>query len=349
MRRRAGPTFPVVTTAALSVLLAGCEGVQSALDPAGHQSGRIAGLWWLFLGVLAAVYLLVLAGLLIAAARPRRRGRLPDGPAYANVFAKEKPIERRLTRGLTAWAVGTGIIILTLTGLSYAVDRDVLSLTDRAELEIEVTAKQWWWQVKYNDPVPRRSFETANEIRLPVGVPVRVVLKSQDVIHSFWVPNLHGKTDLIPGRVNKTTLVAEREGRFRGQCAEFCGFQHANMALDVVAMPRDAFDAWRAAQLAPAPPPGDELQEQGRQVFLSSACVMCHTIHGTSAASRVGPDLTHVAGRLSLAAGTLPYGKGNLAGWIADPQRIKPGTQMPITGLSPDQLQSVVAYLDSLK
>jgi cytochrome c oxidase subunit 2 len=151
------------------------------------------------------------------------------------------------------------------------------------------------------------------------------------------------------GRANETTLVADREGRFRGQCAEFCGFQHANMALDVVAMPRDRFDAWRAAQLAPAPPPGDELQERGRQVFLSSACVMCHTIHGTSAASRVGPDLTHVAGRLSLAAGTLPYGKGNLAGWIADPQRIKPGTQMPITDLSPDQLQSVVAYLDSLK
>ncbi|MBP2310600.1 cytochrome c oxidase subunit II [Azospirillum melinis] len=345
MKRAGGLATAALTAAALTVLLTGCEGVQSALDPAGHQAGRIAGLWWLFLGVLTVIYLLVLAGLLIAAIRPRRRGRLHQGPA----FAKEPPIERRLTRGLTAWAVGTGVIILTLTGLSYAVDRDVLGLTGRAELEIEVTAKQWWWQVKYNDPVPSRSFETANEIRLPVGVPVRVVLKSQDVIHSFWVPNLHGKTDLIPGRVNETTLTADREGRFRGQCAEFCGFQHANMALDVLAMPRDRFDAWRAAQLSSAPAPGDALQEQGRQVFLSSACVMCHTIHGTSAASRVGPDLTHVAGRLSLAAGTLPYNKGNLAGWIADPQRIKPGTRMPVTGLSPDQLQGVVAYLDSLK
>ncbi|PWC36095.1 cytochrome c oxidase subunit II [Azospirillum sp. TSO35-2] len=330
---------------ALCLALPGCQGVQSALDPAGHQAGRIAGLWWLFLGVLAVVYLVVLAGLLIAASRPRRRGVLPNGPS----FAREERIERRLTGGLTAWAVGTGAIILTLTGLSYAVDRDILGLTDKAELEIEVTAKQWWWQVKYNDPVPSRSFETANEIRLPVGVPVRIVLKSQDVIHSFWVPNLHGKTDLIPGRVNETTLVADREGRFRGQCAEFCGFQHANMALDVVAMPRDRFDAWRESQLSPAAAPADDLARQGQQVFLSAACVMCHTIHGTTAASRVGPDLTHVASRPSLAAGTLPYSKGNLAGWIADPQRIKPGNQMPITSLSPDQLQGVVAYLDSLK
>ena len=211
MRTAAG-----LTAGTLSVLLTGCEGVQSALAPAGHQSGRIAGLWWLFLAVLTVIYLLVLVGLLVAASRPRRRGRLPQGPAVS----KEPRIERRLTRGLTAWAVGTGIIILTLTGLSYAVDRDVLSLTDRAELEIEVTAKQWWWQVKYNDPIASRSFETANEIRLPVGVPVRVVLKAQDVIHSFWVPNLHGKTDLIPGRVNETTLLADRERRIRGQCAE---------------------------------------------------------------------------------------------------------------------------------
>jgi len=329
--------------------LAGCErvrhGVQSALDPAGHQAGRIADLWWLFLAVLAAVYALVLILLLVAAFRPRRRGRVPVGSA----FPQEAPTERRLTRVLVAWAVGTTAIILTLTGFSYAVDRDILSLGHRAELTVEITAKQWWWQVKYDDPVPNRSFETANEIRLPVGVPVRVILKAQDVIHSFWVPNLHGKTDLIPGRVNETVIVANREGRFRGQCAEFCGFQHANMALDVVAVPRAEFDAWRESQLAPAVAPSDEQSQEGQRVFLTSACVMCHTIRGTTAASRVGPDLTHIATRPSLAAGTLPYSKGNLAGWIADPQRIKPGSQMPVTGLSADQLQSVLAYLDGLK
>ncbi len=325
--------------------LSACQGFQSALDPAGHQSGRIAGLWWLFLAVLATVYAVVLVLLLVAAFRSRRRRRLPPGPA----FRPEEPTERRLTRGLTAWAVGTAVIVLTLTGFSYAVDRDILALGHRAELTIEVTAKQWWWQVKYDDPVPNRSFETANEIRLPVGVPVRVVLKSQDVIHSFWVPNLHGKTDLIPGRVNETVIVADREGRYRGQCAEFCGFQHANMALDVVAMPRDRFDAWRESQLAPAVAPSDDQSREGQRVFLTSACIMCHTVRGTTAASRVGPDLTHVAARPSLAAGTLPYSKGNLAGWIADPQRIKPGSQMPVVDLSADQLQSVLAYLDGLK
>jgi len=326
MRRAAWVAFVV------AVLLGGCQGVQSALDPAGDQAGGIAGLFWLFLGVLGAIYLLVLV--LLAGALLGLRQRAAT--------------EWRLSGLLTLWAGGTAVIILGLTAFSYATDARITRAGDDAELTVEVTAKQFWWQVKYVDPQPSRSFETANEVFLPVGVPVRFILKSQDVIHSFWIPNLHGKTDLIPGRVNETEIVARRAGVYRGQCAEFCGFQHAHMALDAVALPAAEFDAWRESRLKSAPTPEDEVLKEGMRVFLTSACVMCHTIRGTSASSRVGPDLTHVAGRRTLAAGTLPYSRGNLGGWITNPQSIKPGSQMPDIRLEPDQLQALLAYLDSL-
>jgi cytochrome c oxidase subunit 2 len=325
-------SFRLLGLAMAPVLLGGCQGVQSALDPAGDQADRIAGLFWLFLGVLGAVYLLVLVLLLAALLGLRQRAAT----------------EGRLTKLLTLWAGGTAVIILGLTAFSYATDARITRLADDAELTIEVTAKQFWWQVKYVDPQPSRSFETANEVFLPVGVPVRFILKSQDVIHSFWIPNLHGKTDLIPGRVNETSIIARRAGVYRGQCAEFCGFQHAHMALDAVALPAPEFEAWRESRLKPAPTPEDPVGQEGMQVFLTSPCVMCHTIRGTSASSRVGPDLTHVAGRRTIAAGTLPYSRGNLGGWITNPQSIKPGSQMPDIQLEPDRLQALLAYLDSL-
>jgi cytochrome c oxidase subunit 2 len=262
---------------------------------------------------------------------------------------RQAATERRLTGLLIAWAGGTAIIILGLTAFSYATDARITRLGDDTELTIEVTAKQFWWQVKYVDSQPSRSFETANEVYLPVGVPVRFILKSQDVIHSFWIPNLHGKTDLIPGRVNETSIIARRPGMYRGQCAEFCGFQHAHMALDAVALSAPEFDAWRESRLKPAPTPEDQLGKESLQVFLTSPCVMCHTIRGTSASSRVGPDLTHVGGRRTIAAGTLPYSRGNLGGWIANPQSIKPGSQMPDIRLEPDRFQALLAYLDSLR
>jgi len=329
MRRLSRPGVVVAL-----VLLGGCQGVQSALDPAGDQAGRIAGLFWLFLGVLGAIYLLVLILLVGALLGLRQRAAT----------------ERTLTGLLTAWTGGTAVIILGLTAFSYGTDARITRLGDDAELTIEVTAKQFWWQVKYVDPQPSRSFETANEVYLPVGVPVRFILKSQDVIHSFWIPNLHGKTDLIPGRVNETSITARRAGVYRGQCAEFCGFQHAHMALDAVAVPAAEFESWRESRLkpAPTPTPEDQLRSEGMQVFLTSPCVMCHTIRGTSASSRVGPDLTHVAGRRTIAAGALPYSRGILGGWIVNPQSIKPGSQMPDIQLEPDQLQALLAYLDSL-
>ena len=205
-----------------------------------------------------------------------------------------------------------------------------------------MTGHQWWWEVNYENPVASRSFTTANEIHIPVGQPVVLKLTSQDVIHSFWVPNLHGKKDLIPGHASMTWLQADKPGTFRGQCAEFCGHQHAHMAFTVVAEPPEQFYAWYDGQTRPAVQPAGESQQRGRQVFLSSACVMCHTIQGTPAGATVGPNLTHVAG-------TLANNRGNLGGWVADSQEIKPGNHMPPNILRAEDLQSLLDYLESLK
>ena len=169
------------------------------------------------------------------------------------------------------------------------------------------------------------------------------------MIHSFWVPNLHGKTDLIPGRQTLTWVKADRPGTYRGQCAEFCGHQHAHMAFTVVAEPPEQFKAWYEAQLKPAAQPSTPAQARGQQVFLSSPCIMCHRVQGTDAGGRVGPDLTHVASRSHLAAGTLANTRGHLAGWVLDPQKIKPGTRMPPNNLEPADLQALLDYLQSLK
>jgi cytochrome c oxidase subunit 2 len=190
---------------------------------------------------------------------------------------------------------------------------------------------------------------TANEIHVPVGRPVAIDLKSRDVIHSFWVPNLHGKMDAIPGRVTNTWLQADSPGVWRGQCAEFCGLQHAHMALTVVAHPAHEFEQWLSAQREPATQPTEEIALRGQQVFLSGPCMMCHTIRGTPALSAFGPDLTHVASRRTLAAGTIPNTRGHLAGWILDPQVIKPGTRMPPTALGSEDLQALLAYLERLR
>jgi cytochrome c oxidase subunit 2 len=172
---------------------------------------------------------------------------------------------------------------------------------------------------------------------------------ASDVIHSFWVPNLGGKIDLIPGRTNLRRLRASRAGTYRGQCAEFCGLQHAHMALTVVAEPLESFEAWRRAQRQPAREPTEAAPRQGRDVFLSLPCALCHSIRGTTAGGRVGPDLTHLKSRLTLAAGTLPNTRGHLAAWILDPQSVKPGDHMPMNGLSADEIQSVLSFLDTLQ
>jgi cytochrome c oxidase subunit 2 len=197
--------------------------------------------------------------------------------------------------------------------------------------------------------VPSLRVTTANEIHIPVGRPVRFNLFSNDVIHSLWIPNLQGKIDLVPGRLNELWLRADRPGVFRGQCAEFCGLQHAKMALVVVAESSDDFERWLAGNRAPAPAPVTPEQQRGKDVVERGPCAMCHNITGTLAGGRSAPDLTHVASRSTIGAGSVPNTRGYLAGWIADPQHIKPGNRMPSPGLRDEELQAVLAYLETLK
>lgn len=212
---------------------------------------------------------------------------------------------------------------------------------------IEVTGHQWWWEVRYSSEEPSRVFTTANEIHIPVGQSVEVKLVSADVIHSFWVPALAGKTDLIPGQTNVMQLEASRAGVFRGQCAEFCGTQHANMAFYVVASEPARFQAWWDKQLQGAPPPKSEEVKLGQTTFIQK-CGLCHTVRGTRAGGIVGPDLSHLMQRRSIAAGTLPNNTGHLAAWIADPQDPKPGNFMPRPDISAAELQRILAYLQTL-
>ncbi len=222
-------------------------------------------------------------------------------------------------------------------------------LADPDHVNIKVTGQQWWWDVEYESTLASQRLQTANEIHIPTGKPVLLKLQSTDVIHSFWVPNLGGKKDLIPGHQTELWIQADREGIFRGQCAEFCGHQHAHMALLVIAESPAKYAAWLDAQRRPAAEPDDPMAKRGRDVFLSGPCVMCHSVRGTGAGGHTAPDLTHLGSRLTLAAGTVPNTPGHLAGWITDAQGIKPGNRMPTIGIGGEDLQALLQYLQALK
>jgi cytochrome c oxidase subunit II len=256
-----------------------------------------------------------------------------------------------MTRGVSIATALTVVILLLFFVADLSVGRTLRPPLDRGPLVVKLTGHQWWWEVEYPDTVPALRLADANELHIPAGRPVLVELASRDVIHSFWVPNLGGKKDMIPRYTDSLWFQADTPGVYRSQCAEFCGFQHAKMALHVVAHPPAEFARWLVQSRQPPPPPPatDTLALRGREVFLSGPCVMCHAVQGTPAGSRVGPDLTHLASRRTLAAGTLPNTKGNLAAWILDPQSIKPGTNMPANSLSPSDLEALLAYLQTLK
>jgi cytochrome c oxidase subunit 2 len=241
---------------------------------------------------------------------------------------------------------GTVLVVVGLTFASYLVTRPI-SASAGPPLVIHLRGLQWWWQVAYPAEGEAGGFITANELHLPLGRPVRLELSAEDVIHSFWVPNLAGKQDMIPGRGNSLTFTPEAPGVYRAQCAEFCGLQHARMALLVVVEPPEEFARWRAAQAAPVA--AEALIAEGRAVFEQQPCGACHTVRGTVAAGVTGPDLTHLASRGTLVAGLLPMTRGALAAWIADPQTLKPGSNMPLVPLSADELQAVTAWLASLQ
>jgi cytochrome c oxidase subunit 2 len=329
------------------VLLGAGAGGHSALEPAGPQAARIESLYWLFFWVCAVVWVLVMIFLLLPVLRRPRRALV--GSEDEPVIHPEPAAEKRRQVVVTSLVFVTAFILFVLLVGDMVTGRGIHTIPDPNPLTITITGHQWWWEAKYNDPLPSNIVQTANEIHIPVGRPVKFALVSNDVIHSFWVPSLHGKKDLVPGHPISTWLQADKAGEYWGQCAEFCGHQHANMRLLVVAEPEEQFQAWLAAARASAPAPVYEEQKRGQQVFLSTTCVMCHTINGTTAGARVGPDLTHVASRRILAAGTIPNTKGHLAGWIVDPQKIKPGTKMPQNPLRPDQLRDLLEYLQTLK
>jgi cytochrome c oxidase subunit 2 len=328
---------------ALALAASGCASLQSALAPAGPQAARIASLWWLLLAVCALVLVAVIAVMVMAVGRAVTIG-LPAAP---------RPVDPAEDRTALRWVVAATVVtVLVLGGLLWASVRTgaaVAALSAPDAPTVELVGHRWWWEVRYPDREPSRLAVSANEIHLPVGRPVRVRTISRDVIHSFWAPNLHGKRDLIPGYPGEIWIQADRPGHFPAQCAEFCGVQHAHMRLVVVAEAADRFDAWLARQREPAREPGDERARHGQQVFLAGACPACHTIRGTTAAGTPGPDLTHVGGRLTLGAGTLPNTAGHLGGWIVNPQGVKPGSLMPATSLPGEDLTALVSYLGSLR
>jgi cytochrome c oxidase subunit 2 len=310
--------------------------IQSALDSAGVQAARIESLWWLMFWVCSGVFVLVAAAVFLAV----RRGRSSDG---------SRPTERHLFIGVTAATATTIVILFGLLYASVATGRAIGAPPPGNALTVRVVGHQWWWELEYLDSDPSLRVTAANELALPVGRPVILRLSSSDVIHSFWIPNLHGKIDLVPGRENRTWLQADTPGVFRGQCAEYCGLQHAHMALTVLARPADEFDRWLTAQRRSAPPPTTPEQARGLNVVEHGSCGLCHTVRGTRAGARMGPDLTHFGTRSTIGAGTAPNTRGHLADWLVNPQRLKPGNRMPPTGLSPQDLQGVLAYLESLR
>jgi cytochrome c oxidase subunit 2 len=313
---------------------------QSVLHPAGPDAAIITQLSWiLFIGGTV-----LFVGVMVLAALSLRRGQ-PVRPLY--------------------WIVGGGVLlplVLLSALLVFGTWRTVQLSQPSSQhaLKIAVIGHMWWWEVRYNRPDGGEDVVLANEIRLPVGQPVYLGLSSADVIHSFWAPALAGKVDMVPGRVHGMTLQADRAGVYRAQCAEYCGEQHARMALHIVAQPPEEFQAWLAAQARPAfsPSSGTEV-DRGRRAFVEQRCSACHTVRGVDdpaagaptvqAAHFNAPDLTHFGSRLYLGAGAQPNNRANLAAWIANPHVAKPGVRMPASDMDPATLNALAAYLESLK
>jgi cytochrome c oxidase subunit II len=311
--------------------------IQSPLNPAGPQAATIAALSVVFFTICAAVYVLTIGALLWAIFR--RRQQTDDSPRTS----------RRLATVVAAAGGVTALTLVALTVADAAAQRRVMKPSPPGALTIEAVGHQWWWDFQYQGASPQEFVSSPNELHIPVGVPITIKTSSRDVIHSFWVPNLIGKRDLIPGMTTQMLLQADEAGTYRGQCAEFCGHQHAHMAFLVVAEPMEEFQRWMQRQRSGAPQPATDEQKRGHDVFMAGPCVMCHTIRATSAGARFGPDLTHVASRRTIAAGTLTTSRAHLADWIRDSQAVKPGNRMPPNVVRPEHLDALLAYLETLQ
>jgi cytochrome c oxidase subunit 2 len=312
--------------------------VQSMLSPAGAEAARVAWLYWVMFATLATVFVAVVG----AAALALLRSHWSNGLDRAGS-------DRRMTIGVGAAVAAT---VLTLTGLlvaSILTGRAIQPIDMENMVTVRVTGYQWWWDVEYDAAIAANRIRTANEIHLPEGRPARLLLDSTDVIHSFWAPNLAGKIDLIPGRRNVLHLTPTRRGVYRAQCAEFCGVQHAHMALDVTIESPEEFATWLERQRNTPPPPSGPAGERGRAIVEGGSCALCHRVAGTTAGARTAPDLSHIASRRTIGAGTLPNDRPSLAAWIENPHRFKPGNRMPPSALSRADLDAVVTYLETLR
>jgi len=314
-----------------AVGLPNCAGKQSWLDSAGEGAEAVSTLFWIVVPAAALIWTVVV-GLAL----------------YAGALRPETHSKRRASQ-MIIWG---GIVAPTLTIFVLMVSSLVLLKEMTAgspDLTMHARGEQWWWRISHEgpdgEPVP-----TPNELRLPSGQKAEIVLTAERVIHSFWAPSLGGKMDMIPGRVNRMTLTPTEPGIYRGQCAEFCGEAHAQMAFPVIVMEPDAFQTWLAAQARPALAPQSDAARRGASLFLSNGCGACHAIRGTEAAGAVGPDLTHVGSRLSIGAGTLPATAEAMAEWIAAPQHVKPGVRMPAFDVLGDEaIGLIAAYLSELQ
>lgn len=323
--------------ALLLALLASCAGPQSALDPRGEHAEILARIFWWMSGGALAIWLLVLGIALRAVFRPAPAGS-----------------ERERTRGarqliLYGGVVVPSVLLTVLLGYGLALLPRMLAPAPKGSLQVLVEGRQWWWRVRYL-PANGEPVELANEIRLPLGEPVEFLLESHDVIHSFWIPSLGGKVDMIPGRQTRLSLLPTATGELRGVCAEFCGDSHAFMAFPVVIEEKADFARWLDNERAAALAPSTALEGAGRSVFLQSGCGACHSVRGTRADGVIGPDLTHVGARLSLGAGLLPNQTVDFERWVSSTSRLKPGAHMPPFGMLPRaELSALAAFLESLK
>jgi cytochrome c oxidase subunit 2 len=305
-------------------------GGHSTLVPVGPKSEFTTVAWWLLFAVAAFVCVAVIALVVGAAVFRRRARRVSDSDARGFV--------------LTFGVVIPALVFAATFALSVVGIAKQAKPSHPAALTISVVGHEWWWEVRYPGGAV-----TANEIHVPVGQPVDVRLSSADVIHSFWVPEVMPKMDMIPGHTNDTWFTIDKAGTYRGQCAEYCGIEHAHMAFEVVAQPQRDFTRWLDGQQQDAATPTSDEAQRGYDVLITGTCATCHTVRGTSADGKVGPDLTHVASRSTIGALTVPNDRGNLAGWIANSQQLKPGNKMPPQPLSPADLNAVVAYLETLR
>ena len=317
-----------------ALMLAGCAGSPTMLAPASENASMITNLFMILFTIAVIVFVIVEFLLFYSVIRFRRK---PTDGMPNQIHGN--------TKFEIAWTAAPAIVLAIIFVLTWQT-LSALATIPTDSLKITVTGHQWWWEVSY----PDLGVLTANEIHVPVGKSIAFSLESKDVIHSFWVPELGGKMDLIPGHTNRMWMRPTEVGTYHGQCAEFCGMSHANMRFQIIVETQDQFDAWVAAQTLPAAVPTSALAQQGAQVITTAGCQACHSINGVAAMiGKVGPNLTHVANRQQIASGLLDFNADNVRTWISNPPGVKPGSVMPKLPLTPDQIEALVAYITSLK